>query len=86
MKRGERFDDGWNMNLGLGASLDFLLIWFELDWTWDWFDWIWCDMILIGYDLIELGFDLIWYWLIEGSIWFDKKPYDIANKWMWDLN
>ena len=32
-KSAERFEDGWNMNLGLGEILDFVLICFEMDWT-----------------------------------------------------
>ena len=47
------------MNLGLGALLNFVLIWFELDWTWDWFDWIWFDIDWIWFDWIRVGLDLI---------------------------
>ena len=32
------------MNLGLGAILDFVLTWFELDLTWYLFDLIWFDI------------------------------------------
>lgn len=70
----ERFNDGWNMNLGLGEILDVVLILFELDWTWYWFDWIWFDLILIGYDLIWCDFDI-------DMIWFDWIWYDWMRIW-----
>ena len=59
MKSDEIFDDEWNMKLGLGAILDFVSIWFEMDWTWYWLDLIWFDIdwIRVWFDLIKI----IWY-------------------------
>ena len=60
MKSDERCDDRWNMNLRLGALLDFAWIGFELNCTWYdmilfWFDvdWIWFDWIRVWFDLIK---------------------------------
>ena len=69
MKNDERFDDGWNMNLELGAILDFVSIWFEMDWIWYWFELIWFDIDLIWFDI-----DWIWVWFdLIKTLWHCKK-------------
>ena len=61
-KSDERFDDRLNMNLGLGAILDFVGLYADLVWIGlhlIWFDWIWLNLIWCD---IDIEFDWIWYW------------------------